>query len=234
MRMNIDRALSRSLLQRIVRLLTIPVFSYLPICRRENDPQPDPSRLTRMLAWTAPFAAVALKRAVQLCTTEIPIEVEGDSLSVHEVEIWTQSGGEDPQSLGDLHAFDDAAPLLPTLVACEESERDPIETYTDPCEEARHQEQDVGEIEAPSMAIEGQEENRLAASATEDLGITVDNPSGAKVREPSTPCLEENPGPRNLTLTQEIDFMRDIIEATGDAGVLSMGASFSSGSADDS
>lgn len=211
----------------------MPVFCYLPIYRRENHTLPDPSLLTRVLAWTAPFAAVALKRAVQLCTSEIPIDVEDDSLSLEQAEIWTQTDDEDPQSLLGFQAFEESAPLLPTFLASTELEDDPIQSFTDAPEQDPHQEQRerAGKSTSPAGEAEERAGSQQISEGTLDL---CEKPPEIQETEAPAPTSAMIGVPETPTLTQEMDLMRGIIEATGDARILSMGASFSSASAGDS
>jgi hypothetical protein len=94
------------LIQRLIRLLTTPVFAYLPSHRESRLPLPDPNLCTKILAWTAPFATLALKRLLQLWASGKPIDVEEDSIGVEESDESIMEFPVEPISLEGIENFD--------------------------------------------------------------------------------------------------------------------------------
>jgi hypothetical protein len=102
----------------------MPVFGYLPTCRQEKGRLPDPMLCTKVLAWTAPYAAVALHRILQLCTKNAIVDIEADSMSLKDAD---ESIEEYPvPTLEGIDDFDRDAALQPThkssQVACSQDE----------------------------------------------------------------------------------------------------------------
>ncbi|KAJ9095718.1 hypothetical protein QFC21_005590 [Naganishia friedmannii] len=98
------------LLRRLVGLLSMPVFAYLPRVR-ETPLEPDAlDNCTRVLAWTAPFAALALYRCTQLYGSDTPIDDEADSLTLDEA---------DDAIVTDMEEFEGSPepPMVPTHIS---------------------------------------------------------------------------------------------------------------------
>jgi hypothetical protein len=67
---------------------------------------------TKVLAWTAPYAAVALHRILQMCTRKAIVDIEADSMSLRDAD---ESIEEYPvPTLEGIDEFDGAAGLQPT------------------------------------------------------------------------------------------------------------------------
>jgi hypothetical protein len=77
--------LTKSMLQKMAGVLCMPVFAWLPRIREALELQ-EVDQCTRVLAWTAPFATLALYRCFQRCESESELHQEADSMDLQEAD----------------------------------------------------------------------------------------------------------------------------------------------------
>jgi hypothetical protein len=76
----------KGVLYRIAALLSTPVFAYLPRVRQSSLSKEELDDCTRILAWTAPFAILALYRCITRCQTDCEVDIEADSMDLEEAD----------------------------------------------------------------------------------------------------------------------------------------------------
>jgi hypothetical protein len=95
----------------MVGLLSMPVFAYLPRVQKSALQAEQLNDCSKVLAWTAPFAVLALYRCVQRCNSDTALDIEADSMELEEADdgIVTdmEEFGEEPeQALSSTHVSD--------------------------------------------------------------------------------------------------------------------------------
>jgi hypothetical protein len=143
-------------MQGLIRLLTTPVFAYLPTHRATELPLPDPSLCTKILAWTAPFATLALKRLLQLWTSGKSIDVEEDSIGVEESDDSIMEFPVEPISLEGIEDFDKT--------------QDPDSAEKDITDESEEEEKDEDEDEDSELTQDDECEQRQNAQEKDEDG----------------------------------------------------------------